>query len=66
MTLGLYFTDGMTFLTNDDAEFATEPDGMFLSNEALDVGTGRLTAGETRRPSATELVGSPDLVDRDR
>jgi Uma2 family endonuclease len=59
--MGLFFSDGM-LLTNDDAGIATEPDGMFISHEALAAGRVRLTAGRTTDAVATEVVGSPDLV----
>jgi Uma2 family endonuclease len=59
--LGLYATDGM-LLANEDADLATEPDAMFLSNESLRSGRVRFTAGKKRGAVATRVVGSPDLV----
>jgi Uma2 family endonuclease len=59
--LGLFFSDGM-LLTNEDAGIATEPDAMFVSNAALESGRVELTAGTSVEATATEVVGSPDLV----
>lgn len=59
--LGLFFSDGM-LLTNDDAGIGTEPDAMFISNEALESGRVELTAGTDAEANVTEVVGSPDLV----
>jgi Uma2 family endonuclease len=55
--LGLYFGDGM-LLTNLDASLATEPDGMFLSNEALEAGRVALEEGG----DSQEVLGTPDMV----
>lgn len=59
--MGLFFSDGM-LLTNDDAGIATEPDGMFVSNASLAADKVELTAGTNPNATATEVVGSPDLV----
>jgi Uma2 family endonuclease len=59
--IGLFFSDGM-LLTNDEAGIGTEPDGTFVSNEALESGRVEFTAGVHADAVATEVVGSPDLV----
>jgi Uma2 family endonuclease len=59
--LGLYATDGM-LLTNEEAELATVPDAMFLSNAALKAGRVRFTAGKKRDAVATRVVGTPDIA----
>ncbi|MBA4064748.1 MAG: hypothetical protein C0501_13740 [Isosphaera sp.] len=59
--LGMYVPDGM-LLANGDADLATEPDAMFLSNASLRSGRVRFTAGKKRGAVATRVVGSPDLV----
>lgn len=59
--LGLYTTDGM-LLANDNAELATEPDAMFLSNASLKSKRVYFTAGKKQGAVATRIVGSPDLV----
>lgn len=59
--LGMYVPDGMLF-ANEDAELATEPDAMFLSNASLKSGRVRFAAGKKRGAVATRVVGSPDLV----
>lgn len=60
-SLGLFFSDGM-LLTNEDAGIATEPDAMFLSHASLESGRVALEAGARPDATATEVVGSPDLV----
>jgi Uma2 family endonuclease len=59
--LGMLFSDGMRF-SNDDIQFSTNPDAVFVSSESLAPGRVRFRAGQTRGAVATELVGSPDLV----
>ena len=59
--MGLFFSDGM-LLTDDDAGIATEPDAMVVSSAALESGRVELTAGASPDVTATEVVGSPDLV----
>jgi Uma2 family endonuclease len=59
--LGLYVCDGMS-LSCPDAGFVTEPDAMFLSNEAIAAGRVRYEAGKKRKAKATRVVGTPDLV----
>lgn len=58
--LGEYFGDGMVY-TNDDEQFTTAPDGMFVSREAIEAGRVWLTGGEGSEQD-TELLGVPDLV----
>ncbi len=57
--LGRFVTDGM-LLSNVEADFATEPDGAFLSHETLNSGQVRLLEGS--RGGAIELEGTPDMV----
>ena len=59
--LGMYVPDGM-LLANEDAELATEPDAMFISNATIETKRVSFTAGEKRGAVATRVVGSPDLV----
>lgn len=59
--LGEYFPDGMR-LTNEDADFSCEPDGMFVSHATLAAGGVTFRAGETTGSHMTEAVGTPDLV----
>jgi Uma2 family endonuclease len=59
--LGMYVPDGM-LLVNTDADFATGPDAMFLSNATIKDGRVRFTAGKKRGATATRVVGTPDLV----
>jgi Uma2 family endonuclease len=59
--LGLYVGDGMS-LSCPDAGFVTEPDAMFLSNEAIEAGRVRFEAGKRRKAKTTRVVGTPDLV----
>ena len=49
-------------LTNEDAEFSCEPDGMFMSHATLQAGGVTFRAGETTGAHMTEAVGTPDLV----
>lgn len=59
--LGLYVSDGM-LLANETAEFATEPDGMFISREAIAEKRVEFAAGKKRKAVATRVIGAPDLV----
>lgn len=59
--LGEYFPDGMR-LTSDAAGFSCEPDAMFVSHAALEAGRVTFRAGETTGATATEAVGTPDVV----
>ena len=54
---GRFISDRM-LLTNLEAELSTEPDGMFLSYDALRTGRVRLEEGE----DSLEVEGSPDMV----
>jgi Uma2 family endonuclease len=55
--LGLFFHDRM-LVTHVGAELSTEPDGMFISHEALRAGSVRLDKGD----DTIELLGTPDMV----
>jgi Uma2 family endonuclease len=55
--LGHYFHDGMR-LVHVAAEISTEPDGMFVSHDALNKGRVVLENGD----EALEVVGTPDMV----
>jgi Uma2 family endonuclease len=55
--LGHFFHDGL-LLTHVGAELSTEPDGMFVSREALRSGRVQIDEGE----AATEVLGAPDMV----
>jgi Uma2 family endonuclease len=57
--IGRFFSDG-TLLTNVDADLATEPDGTFVSYEALRTGQVRLVEGASQ--GYVELEGAPDMV----
>lgn len=59
--LGMYVPDGM-LLANEDAELATTPDAMFLSNASLDAKRVGFSAGKSREAVATRVVGSPDIA----
>jgi Uma2 family endonuclease len=56
---GRFFPDGM-FLRNSIADLATEPDGMFVSYDALR--SGRVQRIEREEPDFLELEGSPEMV----
>lgn len=57
--LGRYFSDG-AFLSNVEADVSNQPDGMFVSTEALSEGRVRIVEGRT--DGYVELEGSPDMV----
>ena len=59
--LGLFVPDGMA-LSCPEAEIVTNPDAMFLSNEAVETKRVRFEAGKRRKAKVTRVVGSPDLV----
>ena len=56
---GRFVTDGM-LVSNVEADISSQPDGAFLSNEALDTGRVRLIEG--KRGGFVELEGTPDMV----
>ncbi|MCI0705459.1 MAG: Uma2 family endonuclease [Planctomycetia bacterium] len=58
---GTYVTAGMLW-SNDQAGFATLPDGFFISKEALKTGRVRFSNGGNPKAHATEVIGTPDLV----
>lgn len=59
LATGRFFPDGM-FLRNTNADLATEPDGMFVSYDALR--SGRVQRIERDKPDFLELEGSPEMV----
>ena len=56
---GYYFTDGM-LLTLPDLNFATVPDGMFISFGAVRAGRIRLEAGTAG--GCVEVIGAPEMA----
>lgn len=56
---GRYFSDG-AFLSNGDADVSNQPDGLFVSTQALREGAVRVVEG--RGEGHVELEGSPDMV----
>jgi Uma2 family endonuclease len=59
LATGRFFPDGM-LLRNSAADLATEPDGMFVSYDALR--SGRVQRIEREEPDFLELEGSPEMV----
>jgi Uma2 family endonuclease len=57
--LGRFFPDGL-LLTNDLAQLACQPDGTFVSGQALRLGRVRLVAGD--KEGYLEVEGKPDMV----
>jgi Uma2 family endonuclease len=57
--LGLFFPDGL-FFSNVHADIAGNPDGTFVSNDALQTGRVRLIEG--KRGGYVEVEGSADMV----
>jgi Uma2 family endonuclease len=56
---GRYLPDGM-LLRNAQADLSTEPDGMFVSYEALR--SGRVLRTEGKSPGVFQLEGAPEMV----
>ena len=56
---GTMFTDKMR-IRNDEADLSAEPDGMFISHEALRTGRVRLVEGTVTE--YREFEGSPEMV----
>jgi Uma2 family endonuclease len=56
---GFFVIEGVV-LTNDRANFASKPDGLFVANETLDSGRARLIEGVEE--GFVELEGTPDMV----
>lgn len=56
---GRYFSDG-AYLTNQDADFSTKPDGLFVSLAALK--SGRVRYVEGKLGGFVEVEGSPDMA----
>lgn len=59
LATGRFLPDGM-LLRNSAADLATEPDGMFVSYDALR--SGRVQRIEREQPDFLELDGSPEMV----
>jgi Uma2 family endonuclease len=59
LAIGRFIPDGM-LLRNATADLATEPDGMFISYDALR--SGRVQRIEREVPDFLELEGSPEVV----
>lgn len=57
--LGRFFPDGL-LVTNDRAQLACQPDGTFVSRQALKLGRVRLV--EAEKGGYLELSGTPDMV----
>jgi Uma2 family endonuclease len=57
--LGRYFGDG-AFLSNEEANIANQPDGMFVSKRGMQA--QRVQVVEGRRRGHVELKGTPDMV----
>jgi Uma2 family endonuclease len=57
--LGIFFPDG-AFLSNQAADVSNQPDGMFVSTEAIRAGRVRIVEG--RASGHVELEGSPEMV----
>ncbi len=55
--LGKCYTDGMVY-TNEEADFTTVPDGIFLSTPSLEDGLAELDKGKR----STKITGSADIV----
>ncbi len=60
-TLGRYFSDRM-MVSHPATGLATEPDGMFVSAEALRSGRVTMTGGGPEPGGAVILEGTPDMV----
>ncbi len=56
---GRYFSDGV-LLSNLDADLASEPDGLFVSEGSFDAGKVRLIEGA--RAGYIEFEGTPDMT----
>ncbi|HZV04286.1 MAG TPA: Uma2 family endonuclease [Gemmataceae bacterium] len=57
--LGMFISDGM-LLRNSAADLSTEPDGMFVSYDALR--SGRVRRIKRDKPGCWELDGTPEMV----
>ncbi|MFM7152239.1 MAG: Uma2 family endonuclease [Gemmataceae bacterium] len=56
---GRHFADG-AYLSNEDAEISNQPNGLFVSDEALRSGRVKVIEGKT--DGHVELEGTPDMV----
>lgn len=57
--LGRYYSDG-AYLSNTGADISNQPDGMFVSDEAIRAGRVRFVEGKAE--GDVELEGTPDMV----
>jgi Uma2 family endonuclease len=56
---GLFVSEGMRY-SHLESNLSTEPDGMVISNEAIDTGCVKFVSGE--KGDQTEMIGSPEIV----
>jgi Uma2 family endonuclease len=56
---GQFVSEGMRY-SHLESNLSTEPDGMVISNEALDTGRVNLVASD--KGEQTEVIGSPEIV----
>jgi Uma2 family endonuclease len=61
LDLGKYYPDGL-WLTNDESDLSTEPDGTFASWECLESGRAALVPSIRDDDDFLEMRGSPDWV----
>jgi Uma2 family endonuclease len=56
---GLFVPEGMRY-SHLESNLSTEPDGMVISNEAIDTGRVKFVASD--KGEQTEVIGSPEIV----
>jgi Uma2 family endonuclease len=56
---GQFVSEGMRF-SHLESNLSTEPDGMVISNEAVETGRVKFVSGE--QGDQTEVIGSPEIV----
>jgi Uma2 family endonuclease len=56
---GVFVSEGMRY-SHLESNLSTEPDGMVISNEAIDSGRVKFIGGE--KGNQTEVIGSPEIV----
>jgi Uma2 family endonuclease len=61
LDLGKLYSDG-SLLRNEATGLSTEPDGMFVSWQAIESGRVRLLPHRRRRGRVREIEGAPDMV----
>jgi Uma2 family endonuclease len=61
LDLGKFYGD-RTSVTNDAANLSTEPDGVFLTWESIELGRVRLKPRKRRRGQYSQVQGTPDGV----